>query len=840
MSTEVGRIDLGLDINKQMFNSQLQGISRDASAKTKTVFAGLGRTIGLTLGAAAVIGFVKSSIGLGSALGEVQNVTDTVFPRMGSQVDSFAQNAIAQFGLSELAAKRYMGQMGAMSSSMGMTEKASYDMASAVAGLAGDVSSFYDMSSDEAYTKLKSIWTGETESLKDLGVMMDQASLDQYAMANGFGKNTRAMTQQEKLLLRYQYVMSRLSHAQGDFAKTSDSWANQTRVLSLQFESLKATLGQGFISLFKPILTGLNLIIGKLTIAAQYFKAFTSLLFGGDESQEDIASAAAKANESLGGMADGTEGVGSAVKEAGKAIKGSLASFDQLNLIGQNAADSLGGISSGIGDVGGVDFGELVTGDLALPDLDKYKEAIKDFAKEYKFELGTISGSLVNFKDTLGGYIENIGKLKDLLFGNAGGSNWFTKWLASNISGQINTMSSMIGITSANLEILHNILAGDWNNAQGFEKLIGSATDLMLAFFESFLPPEMYANIEKVVLNFEGMWKTLRGQIIKYGDPTKLEFTDFLEFFKDEFERQLAKILPAKFWRIGWDIKQKFKEGYGPAASTFTEFLEQLKIDFDTYVKNLLPVRFFNLGKDIMTEFGKSFGPFVPYFGGIIDAGKEEAEKSMVSMLATLGKTVLDGVPTLKGNTTLLSEGAVEGLRGLVTGFNEIWKTLGIDSERGLKEVGNAIIRQVNKIIVSLNGFIRDYNSIGFSIPDVKIGDKVIKGFDFRVPQMPSMSYIPALAKGGLASAPTLAMVGDNKNARIDPEVIAPLSKLESIMGSGGQQKVVEAIMMLIDVLENKDFSVELDGEKLNRRLASYNKKESGRVGRNLVTIGGV
>lgn len=165
-----------------------------------------------------VIDFSKSCLSLGSDLAEVQNVVDVTFKSMSSGINSFAQTAITQFGLSETAAKKYAGTFGAMSKAMGLSESAAYEMSTAVTGLTGDVASFFNLSADEAYTKLKSIWTGETETLKDLGVVMTQTALDNYALNNGFGKTTKNMTEQEKLMLRYRYVMSSLSDAQGDFA----------------------------------------------------------------------------------------------------------------------------------------------------------------------------------------------------------------------------------------------------------------------------------------------------------------------------------------------------------------------------------------------------------------------------------------------------------------------------------------------------------------------------------------------------------------------------------------------------------------------------------------------
>ena len=134
-------------------------------------------------------------------------------------------------------------------------------MATTLTGLAGDVASFYNISQDEAYTKLKSVFTGETETLKDLGVVMTQSALDAYALANGYSKTTAKTSEMEKVALRYKFVQDQLSAASGDFIRTSDGWANQVRVLQLQFDSLKATIGQGLINVLTPVIKVINTII---------------------------------------------------------------------------------------------------------------------------------------------------------------------------------------------------------------------------------------------------------------------------------------------------------------------------------------------------------------------------------------------------------------------------------------------------------------------------------------------------------------------------------------------------------------------------------------------------
>jgi hypothetical protein len=316
----------------------------------------VGAILASVLSIAAIVAFGKSCIELGSNLTEVQNVVDVTFGSMSGRVDAFAKDAAKAFGLSETMAKKYMGTYGAMAKSFGITGKAGYDMSAAITGLTGDVASFYNLSQDEAYTKLKSIFTGETESLKDLGVVMTQTALDQYAMNNGFGKTTAKMTEQEKVMLRYRFVMSQLSDASGDFARTSGSWANQVRILSLQFDALRATIGQGLINAFTPVIQVINTILEKLQTLAAYFKAFTAAIFG-DASGGGAGNMADSMDSAAGSSGNIADNMGSAANSA-KEMNRQLAKFDELNNLSSNR-NSGGG--SGGGGGGGI-LGDLDLG----------------------------------------------------------------------------------------------------------------------------------------------------------------------------------------------------------------------------------------------------------------------------------------------------------------------------------------------------------------------------------------------------------------------------------------------------------------------------------------------
>lgn len=390
------------------------GVQNGVSA-IKQSFNGLGsavKKIGLLIGGAFAVGklvqFGKECVELGSDLAEVQNVVDVTFTTMSDKVNEFAKNAMTSAGLSETMAKRYVGTFGAMSKSFGFSEAQAYDMSTALTQLTGDVASFYNISQDLAYIKLKSVFTGETETLKDLGVVMTQSALDQYALANGYGKTTSAMTEQEKVALRFAFVQEQLSAASGDFIRTSDSWANQVRVMQLQLQSLKATVGQGLINIFTPVLKVINILLGKLATLANAFKSFTELITGkkssgqtsgsgaglaGTDAIADTADQYGQAADNAEKLTDATNDNAKATKKANKETKNYLSSLDEVHKVtstGSNSSStpSSSGGSGGAGNsglpssVGNVDYGNLAEGETALDKISDSAKKLADLLKK--------------------------------------------------------------------------------------------------------------------------------------------------------------------------------------------------------------------------------------------------------------------------------------------------------------------------------------------------------------------------------------------------------------------------------------------------------------------------
>ena len=397
----VGDIYLDLKLNSKGFNTQLKGM--------KGMALKAAATIGAAFSVKALANFSKECLELGSDLQEVQNVVDVTFGSMSEKVNKFAQDAAASYGLSETMAKKYTGTFGAMSKAFGFTEQEAYDMSTTLTGLAGDVASFYNLSQDEAYTKLKSVFTGETESLKDLGVVMTQAALDQYAMANGFGKTTSAMSEQEKVALRYAFVTNQLSTASGDFIRTADGWANQVRVLKLQFESFKASIGQGLINVLTPVIKWLNLLMQKLVAAANAFKSFTEALFGKQSSGDtQITTESSDGLDSVADSANDATAATNKTTDAAKKLKRELAGFDQITKLGSD--DSSADSSGSTGSTGGTTTTTTTsTGGMAS------ENDVSQLSEKY----GKLAESISNLKDKFKG-------LTDLLK-DAG------KWVYENV-----------------------------------------------------------------------------------------------------------------------------------------------------------------------------------------------------------------------------------------------------------------------------------------------------------------------------------------------------------------------------------------------------------------------
>ena len=767
----------GFDKGVKSIKNQMGGLG---SAVSK-----LGGIIAAAFAVKQLVQFGKSAIQLGSDLQEVQNVVDVTFSSMSDKVNEFAKGAAEAAGLSETMAKRYIGTFGAMAKAFGFAESESFNMSAALTQLAGDVASFYNLTQDEAYTKLKSVFTGETETLKDLGVVMTQSALDSYAMAKGIGKTTKQMSEQEKVALRYSFVMDQLSAAQGDFARTSDSWANQTRILSLNFDTFKANIGQALINIFTPFLKVINQIVSKMAQLSSYFVAFSEMLVG-----KSTSGGGGSPGSVLEDMAGGYDDVASSAQKAEKAQNKYLSGLDEIRTFTSKDTSGEGstGVSSGV-DITGFDNTTNIlkqeiknTADLIAELEEKFpklttflkdsfeniKEIIRDFSVGDFYEAGKDISSLVSgiyefFSDAVDSVDwQGIGnKIGDFL----AGVDWF-------------------GIIKSALELKFNIweaIAELWFGA--FEK----------APFETILLSAFG------VLNFTPIGKLLSTKLLS-AFLAAISAGGFAAKIAEAFKLAiggavtLSEAFTAVFGTVGATVSGILGV-VGGAVTAVTSFIKMLQNGFSWFNEVIMLV---GIG---LTALGAIILGAPAVVTGVI-AG-------IVAALATLVVVVKDNwekiTETINKFLTFFKNEVWEN--GIKKVFNQIasfitdvfvekWKNAWVGVQDVLKGIINNMIkvieRFVNNAISLINGLISGVNDITGSL-----------GIS-AIPLIPKFN-IPKLATGAVIppNAPFLAMLGDQKSGN---NIEAPEDLIRKIVReeTGGK-----------DISGNVTIPVYFDGNKL-------------------------
>ena len=245
----------------------------DHTNKSTDAFSRLAKAIGLVMIARKALDTIKTGIDYASDLAEVQNVVDVTFGSATEAINSWSKECLAAYGMNEVSAKRYAGTIGAMLKSSGLAGDAIVGMSKDMVGLAGDMASFYNLDLETAFEKIRSGISGETEPLKQLGINMSVANLEAYALSQGIKTSYNEMSQAEQVMLRYNYLMSTTADAQGDFARTQDSYANQTRLLSESWLEFTGVMAEQLLPVLTTIVSWLNNIVAFLTENADMVSA---------------------------------------------------------------------------------------------------------------------------------------------------------------------------------------------------------------------------------------------------------------------------------------------------------------------------------------------------------------------------------------------------------------------------------------------------------------------------------------------------------------------------------------------------------------------------------------
>lgn len=784
---------------------------KHGSSTLKSQAEGLGgtfRKLGLAIAAAASVkksfDLGKQAVSLASDVQEVQNVVDTAFGDMSYKIEGFSKTSIQNFGVSQLAAKKTASTYMAMAKGMQLPADVASDMSVKLTGLTGDMSSFYNVSQDVADSALKSIFTGETESLKQFGVVMTQTNLQQFAYSQGINQSIDTMSQAQLVQLRYNYVLQQTSLAQGDFAKTSGSWANQTRVLQEQWKQFLTLLGTGLLKVLTPVIRALNGMMSQLISFATTASGMLSGLFGEDS---PVSSGQKRVTSEINSSVSATEDLAGAQKALGKAVKGNLAGFDELNVLSNGSSDGGAGVA-------GVSVAPIVSPVIDTSGDEKSSTKIFKISENLKNALSKLADAFKPFAKKVG---EGLGWFYDNVLKPLG------KWVANKVvPAFLNVLAKAIGFLNSAIDTLK---------------------PLMKWLFDSFLNP-LAAWTGGVVVDILNGLATVLGKIGDWIENNK-GLVQTIAIIVGSFAAAWQLVnLAIGIWNAIGIIATAVTKAFGAAVAFLTSpiFLVTLAIAAIIAIVVLL-IKHWNGVKNVaVTAWNAIVGVIkiaVSAIGGFF-VGLWNGIKSVFSSIGTWFANAftgaLNGIKTAFGGITGWFQGVWNGLKNIVSnvwdGILKLFTTGGkifggvVDGIASVfKKIVNGLIDGINWVVAKpfegINGLLN--NIRGFSIFNQKPFEGLWGENPIPVPK------IPKLATGAVIppNSEFLAVLGDQKRGM---NIETPLDTMVQAF----QHALSE---MGINGGGNPYVNVYLDGVKLSRELYPYMSKESNRKGGSLVTV---
>lgn len=801
-----GSIRINTKLNTDGFNSGIKSMMGSLGGITKL--------LGIALSTASLIKFGKEAIGLASDLAEVDNVVNKAFGNMRSEMDALADSAIKNLGMSRLMAYQTGSTFMSMGKSMIENSEDAKNMALSLTKLTANMSSFFNVSHDLASIALKSIYTGETETLKQYGVVMTEVNLKQFAMEQGITKAYSAMSQSEKVMLRYQYVMNQLSYIGDDFIDTQDSWANQTRILSEQWKEFLTIIGNGLITVLTPVVKGLNMIVSALISVANTISSILSNIFGIQMQQMSATTAAAE--DVAGGYADAADSMGDytdATKKAAKAAKGALAPFDDLNVLQK---DTSSGSSSGSGGSSGGGSGMQIQ----PVDPSAQTSAIDQIQNKYQKFFDYINKLKDNFLKgfqsswdelDVSSQFENIRKSAESIKNTL--ADIFTDpFVLASVDNFVQTVAYSLGsmaasVTSIGATIAENFVGGmaiflennSWDIKGYIQKMFDVSADIAALAADGL---EAFANVfsvfgdengQQITANliqiFSDAFMMVTENAAKFGkdiiDCIVTPFVENQDALKDALDGLLGVIsdltttisdgvqhVTDKITELYDEHIHPFienvKNGMSELIEKFLKFwntyvqpiLQNLALMFeDTYENHLKPV-FDNIFEimgiviDILNDLWTNI--LQPIIAWII----ENVLPVILPIIKTLSQNIKDSVDFILDLINFLLAGVklvFAAIHALLTKDTD--KALR-QTEKSVKDFVNSVIQMfenmVNRVINGINSLISGFNSIGFDLPDFLGGGS----WHPSIPTIPTVN-LPRLANGGVTTGMTLAEIGE-------------------------------------------------------------------------------
>lgn len=809
----IEELEIVIEAQTREFNQQIANVTNQVSNMEKRVNKSLGNIknifgrVGKWIAALGIGKVIKDSIITAMDSIESDSMFDTVFGSLANDVRQWSEELQSTLGLNGYAIRENVATLYNMTQSMGLASNKALTLSKDMTLLAEDMASFYNISSDEAFNKIRSGLTGETEPLKALGILVDDATIKQYAYANGIAKTGSELSNTEKVMARYIAIQQQTATASGDLARTLNSPANQLRVLQNNLNLLKIELGNAFMPIVQVVLPILNSFVQALVKVTSVVARFMNALFGTSASSSagSTADAIGGVSTAVNGVSDAYNDAGKSAKKAAKDAKGFLAGFDEINKVNQNSSDSdsdSGSGSSGSG-AGGIDIPtfNIEEQEGALSEL---AGKVEEFALKVRNTFISIANFIKEHKEII---ISLVSGLVAGVIGIFVAANWGT--IVSTISGifiPLITWFKNLALAmefSTPLKVFSYGLFGISPIALAIVAIIAAVTAAVVYLWQTSdtFRQSLIDGWNALISALTPYWEAIKGALILIGDL-------LITFLK-----------PILF--ILWD-----------AWCTVVDNI--VKITMSLWTNCIAPVVQF-LGEclkkiiDGLSEIWQAWKPTIEKIGEILVGIWNTCLKPVVNWLGNefiqafrnIGnyiKPILDSLKTMFG-------GLIDFIVGVFTGnWQKAWQGVQNIFKGIFDGLVNIAKKPINSIIDAINTMIKGLNKI--KLPDWVPG---LGGKGINIPT------IPKLAKGGIIDSPTIAMVGE-----AGKEAVMPLENNTGWI-TDLANKVAERLPSQSSTNNNNDqpinFTIQVGQTTLGKIVIDSINKVQRQAGTNLIRI---
>jgi len=762
----------------------------------------VGQSMSLRLSAPlALLG--GAAIKMATDFNESLNKVDVAFKGSSAEVQAFAKNTLKSFGIAEGTALDMAALFGDMATSMGLSTAESAKLSTSLVGLAGDLASFKNMNIQEVTTALNGIFTGETESLKRLGVVMTEDNLKSYALANGIKKLYSEMTQGEKVMLRYQFVTDMTANAHGDFERTGGGAANQMRMMQEGLKQLGNEFGQVMLPTVVKVIKGINNYIGSISETSDFNKKLIVIIGG-------VAAALGPLLYIVGLVSEKMISGFSAAQKVLKSMSAFLIANPYLALAAAVAI---------LGTAFVTYTGILNSTKTAEQEMSGVREqAVQNIAKE-KSNLERLVAIAKNER------VSKEERLKAIKAINA-------------------TSPEMLGFIT--LETIKTNKATDAILRYNSSLLKKATQQAAMARIEQIAADNLDLQTGKTNANLNA--NTLLGYTmfqltgnIKYLASAGVKYVKGLdEQIKknEELQKAIAKragIDLDKVDPINEEVKKKTdpvevsseaKFDFGDLSGKIKDLNKEIFNDFQDFNK-IVTSEMEGVGKQLTvnaSERSRELGKIIKnWFNHDINASEFFTSlQQLYGQVSNIASpfSVIDQQITAS-TTTIQEQLAIQAEN--FTMYMQAMDTLKNATQQVFQSIGNSIVNSFGLAKTGLEGFLGAMASVLIQMGAMAIAESIfgkkkvatnfatassnaaVVGTNAAAAAGPAglvalapfiaaamgvvsgaFAGISAFAKGGIVSGPTMGLMGEYMGAKSNPEVIAPLSRLQSMMDFGG------------------------------------------------------